>query len=1392
MGRRTQKRIALLVGVPVVLGAGLLGAYVVNDVHRKNRMAESLREGTAAYEAADYRGTMDKLGYYVGQNRKDGKALLMIADARRKTPEENRRHILEAIPYAKAAAESLPNDPAPLEMLLELYGEANFLLERLKTAEALLKINPRHYDALKAKAIVLANTGKTAEAVETGLTLYREYPDDIEAAKDAVRLMVFHGTPEDEVEKFVSDAVEAHPDDSRFLVMQSQVAAHQGDPSAAIVLAKRAAELPVKSAAALGELLSLLDVLGNIDATLVPLGDRLLQREMQGPLAAEVATVAAERAWKLGQLASAQEAISKAYDASDLGKASDNALGWAAYLHVIESHSREAANVKPLVDELSRRTNSDAAFWLALIDAQVLLDQGKPQDARAKVNAAKNLRPDSDLAEFIEGDIDQRVGEWRLGVARWTRLARSQPTWRVIHIALVTLLLQRNEVAQAVKEAEIAAKVRPGNAELMLLARAYAALVESDQARQEQLERVQVFANDLSRMNDLDPELTALVARVCLGMGMTQDGERLVRGLLEKSPPPSPEVFASLAGPLRRTSPELSEQVMARARVEADTPELLYQAAVQYADAGQPEKGRELLERARENQKGSLDLNIRYAAYLDRIGDPRALEEFDRLAREYENAAAVQTTLLDSGCAWQDEKIVIAAIERLRRITGDGGSAWKAYESRRLMTFSPSQARAAQAVQLLAPVINTDPTNTLALALTAEAQLMLGDRDQAIELLRQAVQAEPSRPTFYPRLIELLQATGRSDEAAQRLLAFTKIVRLAPEVQRRRAQLLAAQGMWDLAAADYKVLADRGSAEDTFSYGAVLVRKGDTAGARRAMDAAAAMPDLSEPVVVGIADFYALQGDIELGRKLLEERLPASSAPHRSLVLALFFDRHRQYEEAEKHLLEQVKDGKAESLAELASFYLKQRRSSDAQAVVDRGLAAFPDNPRLRQIAGFIKLGTGGQNSAALADIVAAMDQSNTSEPMKMLAQAIQEYETDTTRVDAYLSRLEAITDKYPAFFPAWKMLVQARAQRGQMREAVDAARMAVKALPVDPRPTRLATEAMFASGMLEDALVMANAWRERAVDDPFEADMAVAGILSAMLRHQEAVERMERWTNRIIAEESTNPSYLEQLTLGLASVGRVSEAKNLLWPRLEKDEAWAPTCLRVAERLSPGEQELWFSKLEPALSKNPTHRVALGRAMYISATASNNPAMFDRAIEVLRPALEDPGARAAAALYSAGCYDARGNRNEAIRHYRMAIDKVPNDPASLNNLAYLLSSDPATVGEAVTLAQRAVEIAEKTVQAPNLRTSFLETLGVCHLRAGQAAEAEQAFRRATDLNPTALEAWLGLGEALVAQERLDDARPILQRIDAAASKPTGNEFPQRLEQLRARLSPNK
>jgi Flp pilus assembly protein TadD len=323
---------------------------------------------------------------------------------------------------------------------------------------------------------------------------------------------------------------------------------------------------------------------------------------------------------------------------------------------------------------------------------------------------------------------------------------------------------------------------------------------------------------------------------------------------------------------------------------------------------------------------------------------------------------------------------------------------------------------------------------------------------------------------------------------------------------------------------------------------------------------------------------------------------------------------------------------------------------------------------------------------------------------------------------------------------------------------------------------------------MFPEALVMASTWRERSVEDPFGPDMAAGSILGAMKRYPEALQRMDRWKARIANEAKANPGFVEQYAQALAAGGRISDAKDLLWPRLETDEGWALSCLRVAEHLPAAEQDAWIARIEPILLRRAQDRVALGRVLYAAGTRNVNPALFDRAITVLQPALDDTQTRAAAALFLAGAYEAKNDSPEAIRHYRIAVEKFPNDPIPLNNLAYLLSSDPKTTAEAVTFAKRAVEVAESTVQSPQLRRNFKETLGVCYFRNKQCSEAEHIFREALALDVNGLESMVGLAESLQCLQKPDEAKSLLQRIDARPKQEISKELQPRIDDLRSKL----
>lgn len=94
------------------------------------------------------------------------------------------------------------------------------------------------------------------------------------------------------------------------------------------------------------------------------------------------------------------------------------------------------------------------------------------------------------------------------------------------------------------------------------------------------------------------------------------------------------------------------------------------------------------------------------------------------------------------------------------------------------------------------------------------------------------------------------------------------------------------------------------------------------------------------------------------------------------------------------------------------------------------------------------------------------------------------------------------------------------------------------------------------------------------------------------------------------------------------------------------------------------------------------------------------------------------------------------GKVGDAEEHYRQALSLAPDNPQTLNALAWFLADQHRNLEEALTFARRAVQI------APN-DPHFLDTLGWVLFQRGDLQEAEQTLRKALELageNPPSAE----------------------------------------------------
>lgn len=1397
MTKRARKRTAVLCAAITFVVIAALGGSALRGVQRERLLARSLAQGLAAHKGKDYPLALTRLAYYVGRRPGDGPAILVLADSRWKTPTENGKHLVLASRYALAAADAMPGDPAPLEMLLALYGEMNYLSERVEIADRLLRINERHGPALRARAESFLLQGAKDKALSAAVAWSDKVPDDANAHRARIAAMRLAGSPAHDIGAYADRAVAHRPDDIRFIVFQAEV--HLlvlNDRAAAAAAIHRALQAEPSDSSSLSLLLRLLDNYGleQDDPSLAGQAERLLSGVPKDPaLAADIAAIAAKRDFKLGK---APDAAARFADmAAAPGRVSDPALGIAAFLLGLEPpHSPPA----PILGVLRVRDTPVSTAWLTCLDGLALLQGSDAPGARRKFAGAAAADPSNDMARYFAAQADLQVGEWRRAASILNDLASDDPSWAIARLSLVSVLLSRNQLGDALTQARAAFAAHPRLAEGLRLCEAAVGVAEMTREDTDAKEAERLLTS-LAGADPGEPTVLALRARLDLHTGRIDSARHAAEQLFQVRSIPTADPLVSLAAAFRAVDPGLSNRLLERASaIEPDNPDVVYAMAVNTASTDPERAERMLSERISSRPPHSADrlaYQKRLAIFLEQRKDPRSPALLRQVAAENPGDPAPQSLLLDAASSWSDESQVAPAIERYRALCGDDSSQWRTYEARRLLAFVASGDRASRAVQLLVPVVASEPRNAPALALLAEANRVLGDAGKSIEYLSRAVDAEPNNPAYYPPLISGLERASRHPDAARRLSEFAKIADLAPELRRRRAQLLAAQSQWSAAASDYEQFAGSEDAADRAAYADALAHAGRIEQAGAVFADLLNAPSPSAAVILAAAEFAASQGEVDRGGTLLDRLPPAMPASERLAIRATYFERHLRPQAAAKLYLEAASGGDPDRAADLALCLLRQGKAQDAANTTTAALQRAPGHRRLAALANISKIKLGGSvASGSLATTLGALVTDADPVATEQWLHAVLFLDAQPPDRARYIDETTALTRSFPTFYPAWHGLVLARLEDRDASAATDAARKALDAMPADPRAARLASLALSLCGKLDEAVDAAAAWSRLTRADPYEADNEIARL--QLLRHRPAdgLAALARWSDRIIAEADHSPEKLENYAAILAQTGADPQARALLWERALGSPAWASSYLRVARTCEndPDLQRRWYADAQ-RLAKDAPATLLLASSWYDLALHSKSPddhARVIAALSQLQTQDNPPPLAHDAFMLRASSHEARGEIEQAARMYRGAIRLSPGDAIALNNLAFLLFRSGGPTEEALDLARRSVAEADRKRLPELSRASSLDTLGCILCKMNRTDEAREAFEHALKLSPGLIDLWVGLAEAQVQGNRLADARASMDRIESFIRKggPAEGPVADRIDRLRARI----
>lgn len=351
------------------------------------------------------------------------------------------------------------------------------------------------------------------------------------------------------------------------------------------------------------------------------------------------------------------------------------------------------------------------------------------------------------------------------------------------------------------------------------------------------------------------------------------------------------------------------------------------------------------------------------------------------------------------------------------------------------------------------------------------------------------------------------------------------------------------------------------------------------------------------------------------------------------------------------------------------------------------------------------------------------------------------------------LAELDAVVKKYPDSELARVALVRALLEAGDVNRAQTVANEVAAAFPSSAAALDAVGVAELAAGNINQAL---QTFSQLATQQPKDA----APLLRLAQAHLAKKDTQGALTQlgKAVALEPGNMDVQLQLVSLLARTGKADQA--LVRARAAQAAAPAdPTgwMLEGDLRTAKGEFVAATAAYHTGLAKARTGATAvkLHRSME-DAGQLREAQQLEKEWRAERP--RDPFFN----YYLGDRYLALGNLDAAAALYRQVLEVVPQDPASLNNLAWILAQQGKAGAQ--ELAERAVALSPKA-------GAFHDTLAEIHARAGRLDRAIALQRKALELAPDLPLHRLHLADYLIRDKQLPAARKELDALAGLGAK---------------------
>ena len=1331
--RSRMKRRLLILATSFLILVFVLGSLYI---YRKHRIAEHFLHlravGLAAVKAGDYPTGVNDLGAYLGQYPSDLPSLEAYAKASLKVPQPKGRNLFQAIGVLHQILYQLPGNLKYQKMLLKLLVQTNANVEAVALAHAILQKDPRNLTALSALADTLTRLRKLKEAFTYASRCVEISPDRLMEGLLAIDLMRQQQLPNRQVTAWAQNLVKKNPTAPTYQFLQAAANLVTGHVARATTLILRLSRLRHLPEVLILPLVNQLDRLNlSKRATVV------LRHAVADGAQKDILQALCDRLYQHGHNHQVL-AITKTVNA-----ANNEILAAYKARSLLALHEKSAA--RAIIAELKKISTPAAQNWAAVLALR--LNQNVTDATRISVlKTAQATFPDQPYFLYRLGNAYQRAGEPEIARQYWLAAASAALTWPQPLERLAMESVGSGDAAFARTLMRRAIKLAPDSHRIQVAQAIVRAMGTPLNPKNPPAALLTDMA-DLAHQKPVDSDLVITRIRVYLQLGQTAVAKRLLIQSLRMAPPLPQTAFLALYSISRNAQLGLGATILAQAKhVYGKTPAIILARALRLAGAKHPNQGLTLLRQ--NSQKSGPDAaqwRLALAEYLSLQKNPAAAKAWKQAVAISPDNTRAQWLAIESPIMQNDRKFVLGAFDRLEKIIGNRGFAWKLSKAGWLLSHKPTSADLKLVVKLLHEDIQESTSVLGPHLLLASVYQKQRKITQAINQLQVAYALTPRNPGLALALAQLYQKQGRMAHAQQYLADVADSSYATPAQQKQAATLFALDGHNGQAITllEKQAQSQKLGLARSLLLAQLYQREGNTAAAETLFARLLKKPDAA--VLAAAANFYGDQGNLKKAQTLLKRlakiRLPAGEA---DLIAGDFYMNHNmgaQARDAYNAAVEAAPKRRSPWFS-LLNFELALNDSSAVKATLAAAIGELPHSATLQFLNNNLPAVLKVNKSALFRRLVAALLRTPTANGAQPVVLALADALAGKPTNSAISTRLQSLVTEYPHYLNLRNATAKVLLATGQ---AADAASLAIRTMakfPADPSSARIATLAYLRMRQWASCLNAAQQWRRRMSGDRVAADVVMA---TADINLEDPASAISRLTPYLAAAK-TNPDQLHQVLILAAQAdilsGNPLAARRLLWPPAKISANVRIGAMPLAADTLPLKSATqWLNYLNQYITPGPkgnVEQLALAQGWWALGQRFNSAGSMARAEKLIRSLLASgqkfTKAQKINLLSDLATIElVRGQNAQAMGIYNQVLSLAPSQTVALNNLAILLlrqtPPSPAGIERAAILARRAIKLAP---QSPTL----WDTLARVQAAEGKYPQALASMAKAKALDP--------------------------------------------------------